>query len=353
MLPYFLVFIWIGCCAILGTQRWSPLTSFGLWLLFTLFIGLRIEVGTDWDNYLGQFQDQVAASLDEVISLREPGYALVNWVSARFDWDIYGVNIICAGFFSAGLVRYCRRQPSPWLALALSYPYLVVAVAMGYSRQGVAIGLELMALLALERDRLLSFLAVISLAASFHFSALSILFFPIGTARRRLVPGRAAVYLLLFLVSGIGFCLAVLSGLFDYYRSSYIDAEYGAQGAFLRMGLCLLAALVFFWNRRSFFIAPQQRRLYSLIASLTIVASIALPLSPSSTAIDRIALYLLPLQVFVGSRLPFCRVLGLNPFTWHCLLVLLSLAVLSVWFLFAANASFWLPYRNLLFEGML
>jgi hypothetical protein len=68
----------------------------------------------------------------------------------------------------------------------------------------------------------------------------------------------------------------------------------------------------------------------------------------SSTAVDRLALYLIPLQLFVGSRLPDTRLFDLDPETWKQLLVLFSLAVLLVWLLFASHARFWLPYRNLL-----
>ena len=115
----------------------------------------------------------------------------MNWISARLGWDIYGVNLICGGLFSAGLVRYCRSKPYPWLALSLAFPYLGIVVAMGYSRQGVAIGLELFALLALERDRLLHFVVWIGLAATFHASALTMLVLPLATIKRSLAGGQA------------------------------------------------------------------------------------------------------------------------------------------------------------------
>ena len=41
--------------------------------------------------------------------------------------------------------------------LCLSIPYLVIVVAMGYSRQGVAIGVMMPGLLAFERGRLRPF----------------------------------------------------------------------------------------------------------------------------------------------------------------------------------------------------
>jgi len=81
---------------------------------------------------------------------------------------------------------------------------------------------------------------------------------------------------------------------------------------------------------------------------LAVGAAIALPTFASSTVIDRLALYLIPLQIFVGSRLPDSRLFGIDPSSWAQLLILFSLAVLVIWLLFAVNASFWLPYRNLL-----
>jgi hypothetical protein len=68
----------------------------------------------------------------------------------------------------------------------------------------------------------------------------------------------------------------------------------------------------------------------------------------SSTAVDRLALYLIPLQLFVGSRLPDTRLFGIPPATWNQLLIAFSFAVLIVWLLFAGHSSAWLPYRNLL-----
>ena len=101
----------------------------------------------------------------------DPGYNALNWLFASQSWGIYGVNLVSAVIFSIGLVIFCRYQPRPWLALCLSIPYLVIVVAMGYSRQGVAIGLIMPGLIALERGRLLPFLLSMA-ATSFHSTAL-------------------------------------------------------------------------------------------------------------------------------------------------------------------------------------
>lgn len=48
-------------------------------------------------------------------------------------------------------MRFARSQPDPWLAVLVAVPYLVIVVAMGYSRQAVAIGILLAGLGRLER----------------------------------------------------------------------------------------------------------------------------------------------------------------------------------------------------------
>ena len=71
-----------------------------------------------------------------------------------------------------------------------------------------------------------------------------------------------------------------------------------------------------------------------------------LKLSPSSTAVDRVALYWIPLQLFVLSRLP--DALGLpnaaNSF-WVFVVVVYSAAVLLVWLVFGTFSYAWLPYQ--------
>lgn len=350
MLPYFLIWAWIGLMALTGRQRWGQLTSLAIWLVLTLLIGLRIEVGADWFNYLPKVEQQIGTSFDYPLSLSEPGYALSNWFSARLNWDIFGVNLICGGLFSAGLVCYCRQRPYPWLTLTLAFPYLVMVVAMGYSRQGVAIGLELFALLALERDRQLQFLAWLVFASTFHASALTMMILPLATLKRNLGRLNSLFRLLLLVGSGYGFYNAILSGSLESYQEAYLEAQYQSQGALIRVLLCVLPALAFLWNRREFPITQQQRSTYTLMSWLAVAAGIGLVVSPSSTAVDRVVLYLIPLQLFVGSYLPLLRLQGLSIAKWRQLLVLLSLSVLSVWLFFAAHASAWIPYRNLLLD---
>jgi hypothetical protein len=145
-----------------------------------------------------------------------------------------------------------------------------------------------------------------------------------------------------------GLYATVIAPDLDYYVEGYLEAEYQSQGALIRVVLSLLPALAFLPNRRRFQLQPGPLRIWSLISLLAIAAAFGLVLVASSTAVDRLALYVIPLQIFVGSRLPDVRLWGLAPDTWNLFLIAFSFAVLLVWLLFAKTSFAWLPYRNLL-----
>lgn len=349
MIPYFLSWSLLAGSSLGRPKRLVGSTLLLLLLFFTLLIGLRINVGGDWGNYLPYLERVADFTFNQILQEKEPGYALLNWWANRWGGGVFFVNTVCGLIFSTGLLAFCRAQPRPWLALTLAFPYLVVVVAMGYSRQGVAIGLEMLALLALERDRLLRFLGWIALAFTFHRTVLVLLVLPAATLSGSL---RFSQVIRLGLLAGAGFGLysAFLAPDVNYYVQGYIVSEYQSQGALIRVSLCLLPALAFLPNRRLFRLPPVSQRIWSLLSWLAVAAAIALFTVASSTAVDRLALYLIPLQIFVGNRLPETRLAGIAPSSWNELLILFSLSVLLVWLFYAKHAVVWLPYRNLLLE---
>ena len=347
MLPYLLswgVFANAG----LGTSRRiadSNLLALGAFL--TLLIGLRDQVGGDWFNYLEYIDRSFGLPFAEVFLEKEPGYVLLNWIGANWGGGVFLVNTICGLLFSIGLLLFCRAQPRPWLALCLAFPYLVTVVAMGYSRQSVAIGLEMLALLELQNNKLLRFLGWIALAATFHRTVLVLLVLPAFTLSGSL---RFSQLIRLGLLAGVAYGLysAVIESDLNYYVQGYLEAEYQSQGALIRVALCGLPAVAFLLNRRRFQLIPDVQRIWTLLSLMAVAAAIGLFTVASSTAVDRLALYLIPLQLFVGSRVPHTCLFNISQGSWNQLLILFSLAVLLVWLFFAANSTYWLPYRNLL-----
>lgn len=349
MAPYWILWLLVaaGCFNSDEGERWDLQESLLLWLAGTLAIGLRFEVGGDWGNYFGYLDRQEGANLADALLSSDPAYELLNWFAVNVGGGLTLVNLVCAAIFAAGLVLFCRAQPRPWLALAVAVPYLVIVVAMGYSRQAVAIGLAMPGLLALERGRVLPFIAWIAAATTFHSTALVLLVFAVP-----LILGDNLVdaALRVGLLAGAAFGLfnSFLAERVEYFQSGYLDAGYQSEGALIRVVMNLLPALLLLLVRDDLRLRPEQRKLWLWMALSAVALAGWLLVSPSSTAVDRIGLYLIPLQLFVAARLPDAEPFGIDRDSWPLLLLLFSGAVLFVWLNFAGHSQYWLPYRNLL-----
>jgi len=303
-------------------------------------IGLRHEVGGDWWNYLGHIE-MVAAPLQEALSEGDPAYSLLNWLAAETGLGVYFVNTVCAVLFAWGLVAFCRAQPRPWLALVVAVPYLVTVVAMGYTRQGTAIGLAMLGLVALSDRKTLRFVVFVVLAAAFHKSAVILMPLAIlaGTKRRIWTAFWVGLSSLLFYV-------LLLQESVEVLKINYLEAEYQSQGAAIRVAMNAVPAVLFLWFRRRFVMPQEERTFWIWMSLVALVFVVLLAVLPSSTAVDRVALYWIPLQLFVLSRLPDAigKPNGLNSLLVKGV-VAYSAAVLFVWLFFADHAFAWLPYQ--------
>lgn len=304
-------------------------------------IGLRHEVGGDWSTYLDHIEMVTNVSWQDALIQGDPAYSLLNWVAAETKLGIYFTNTVCAALFSWGLVVFCRAQPRPWLALVVAVPYLVTVVAMGYTRQGVAIGLAMLGLVALSDRKLLRFVIFLALAATFHKSAMILMPLAVlaGTKRR--------LWTLMWVcVATVLFYGLLLEKYVETLKSGYLEAQYQSQGAAIRVAMNAVPAALFLWYRRRFEMQPADRTFWTWMSIGALAFVILLVVSPSSTAVDRVALYWIPLQLFVLSRLP--NAIG-NPKgenkQWVNAVVAYSAAVLFVWLFFAQTAFAWLPYQ--------
>ena len=108
-----------------------------------------------------------------------------------------------------------------------------------------------------------------------------------------------------------------------------------------------IPAIIFLSFRNSFALNGAAKDLWTGVSILALVLLFLYFISPSSTAVDRIGLYLIPLQLFVMSRLP--DVFGVygarNPII-NYLIIMYSLLVLFTWIFFSSNAQNWIPYKS-------
>jgi hypothetical protein len=357
LLPYIILFAFFALGALLlrpepeaaagqggEAATFEPVPQAGLapvmlWLgslLTALLIGLRYEVGADWSNYEAFFRRAGRADLGEILALDDPAYQLLNWVAQQLDLRIWSVNLVCGAIFSWGLFRFARSQPFPWLVAVVAIPYLVTVVAMGYSRQAVAMGLLMGGIASIIRGgSLVRFVGFAVLAALFHQTSILVLPLVIFAAPRNR---------LLTLIGGLGLIYGLYSTLLaqdvDRLVRGYIEAAYSSQGALIRVLMSLVPGLFYFALRRKLAFSPFEYKLWGLHSWAAVALLVAYYLSPSSTAVDRIALYIIPLQLAIMARLPLAfPVSGIR-----LAVVGYALAILLVWLNFAAHARYWVPY---------
>ncbi len=352
MWPYWLMFA-LAALAALSARR-HPMDAVtglrsveldGTWitavLVMAALIGLRFEVGADWNNYVSHVFYAQNAPFASVLEGKDPGYQLLNWISAQMGWDILGVNLIGGAVFSIGLAVFCLSLPRPWLALAVSVPYLIIVVAMGYNRQGVALGLVMLGLVALGRRRTGWFLFWVVLGATFHKSAVIMLPIAALSATRN----RYWTALWVGVVSVAAYFLLLDDAVESLVRD-YVDAQYESQGTMIRLLMNAIPAFILLLWRRRFEFSAAEAVLWQWFAIISLAMLGLFLVSPSSTAVDRVALYMLPLQLVVFAHLPDVLSHRFRPKVALVVGVLgYYAAVQFVWLNFASHAIDWLPYR--------
>jgi hypothetical protein len=310
-------------------------------LLLTLVIGYRFHVGGDWGNYLRQLQYARYQDVSAAMQLEDPAYGLLNLLASRQDWGIAGINLVCALLFTIGLLVFCRSLPRPWLALAIAMPYLVTVVAMGYTRQSVALGFAMLGMVSLSRRQVRWFVFWVICAATFHKSA--VLLLPIAA----LAATRNRYWIALWMaVISLGAYAIFLDRSMSTFYTNYVESQYQSQGAIVRTAMNFVPAVIYLVYGRRFRLPPVDANLWRWFSIFSILLFAAAMLAAATTAVDRIALYMLPLQLVIFTHLPDALGRrGKSNQGWVSLVIAYYACVLFVWLNYATNARYWLPYR--------
>jgi len=312
--------------------------------IFAVLIGLRDEVGGDWVNYLPMFENISTWDFAWAAESKDVGYVLLNWLVAQVGGGIYAVNLVCASIMMIGTFHFCRNLPNPWLALLVAVPYMLIVVGMGYTRQAVALGCAMFGLVSLNKGRTLSFVACMVFGATFHSSG--VLLIPIaGFASSRQRIWRGIWIVAAFVIAYV----LLLQSETDVLWASYITSnQMHSYGAVERVLMNVVATIPLFLFGKRLVENPQTRRLWMVIAALALVC---LPfVFVASTAVDRLALYLLPLQLFVFSHLPNLTRNATARTGIVAGIVAYYAAVQFVWLNYAVERHGWVPYHFMSFE---
>jgi hypothetical protein len=255
-------------------------------------------------------------------------------------WGVYGTNLAYGAIFSLGLIAFCRAQPRPLLALAVAVPYLVVVVAMGYSRQGVAIGLAFFALLALAERNTVKFVIFVAIAALFHKTAVVLIpIAALASTKRKIwtavwVGATAVLMYYLYLEESAETLVA-----------GYIEAQYGIRGRGDPGGDECGAGAAVFAQPQALSPRPCELALWTWIS---LIALVFVPILVPVALLDRGrpggAVFHPDPDVRV-SRLPDALWRGKHRLAVRGGVAIYYGLVMFVWLNYATHSKYWLPYQ--------
>ena len=352
MIPYWaLFFMFVAGTLFSGVETSRPQSRLLLRaaaIIAILMIGLRFRVGGDWGQYLRIFRQISLVDLGQAFSFpnSDPAYSILNWAASQVGLGIWFVNLVCGAALVAGIMSIAVRQPNPWLVFVAAVPYLIIVVGMGYTRQSAAIGFTMMAINSMLDRRIVKALVLTMIAALFHQTAV-ILVPIIGIA---LSHNRVLTVIL-------SACLAVLlyhflvSARIDAMSRNYLGAQLDSSGTMVRLVITLVPATIFLLSQRHFGFDPEAKQVWRALSLAALCAAVAFRFIPSSTVVDRLALYLIPVQLVVLARVPWA--FGGKPdgrLLLMMLVIMYCAAIQFVWLNYAVNAYAWVPYRFYLFS---
>jgi hypothetical protein len=322
-------------------------------LILVFLIGYRQWTGGDWGNYYHQFsQIDDVTLINYIFSGRYSGEYAFNtlfWLGHQFG-DFYSTNTLFAAISFYALYQFAKNQPYFWLTITLAVPFFIVIMVMGYTRQGLALSILMLAILDLAKGKPLRYLAWVALATGLHNSAFvfAILSLPYFI---RMSQYRVIGLMILFPAAlfGMGTLESYVAIKVQHYivEAGYEGSYMSSSGALIRILINAAAGAAFFYYRKQWqTVFPNDYPVWQLLSIATLV-SIPLLFVASSTSVDRMALYLLMLQLAVWPRIIYLSS-AKNRKTLMLGCITAYGGILVIWLNYADNVWMWLPYRHYL-----
>ena len=342
MFPYIITAGLLALLAVLG----KPYREIRViwWLVFVLlivFVGLRHNVGMDWNNYLGMHSAVGQRDFIEALEVTEPGYAILIYIGNLLDGQIYVTNILAGSISLVGLMLFARRSPNPFMALAYAFPYLIVVMFMSGARQATALGVIFVMYAYWDRLGIVGKTLLVLLATMFHTSAIIFLSF---VALGMRISNALKVFMASVFTS-ISIYYLVNAGRSTVYQRYFEEAADAASGAAFHVALVAIPAAAYFIfpsARDKLFPTPFLRHL-AFAALLTVL------LIPFSTiTASRLSTYWFPMAVWVWASLPLAFGHNVRALV-KLVLALVTIFITWAWLSLSNSSTAWLPYENAIF----
>lgn len=315
----------------------SLIIDISMILIITLILGLRVDVGADWLEYIRVYGIYKYDSF--IFNQIEFGFKTINVVASTYDFGFSFVIITTTFLFITFTIFGCRLcRVNPYLFLALIFPYYVVMSGMNYLRQSLGISVFIVYVALLLRSYKISSILMLLLGMSFHKSILIFSFLSFLQVKIRYI----VIFGLPIVIFGVATQLQSYTDL--YFNSSH----YSSAGFLLRYMYVLVSCFIY-----CYLISENEseyRWRYVIVLGTVIVAIISIF---STTAADRIAYYFIVLNTLfilrVLSQINFKK--GIVNFVIFTLLITSQLAFL-IWANLGYIASYYI-FKHAIFSELI
>lgn len=169
----------ICLCEIKKSKRNNAIFLFIVSVTMIVLSYLRADtVGIDYQQYAAYFTQVHDGGWSFLISDAnayriEPGFSLFNYVVSLFTGDVH-IFMLCVAIFTITLTavllyKYC---PIPWMGMFVFVSFGFFGNSLSFIRQSMAIAIYLFAVHYLKERKLLPYVIIVLLAASFHKATL-------------------------------------------------------------------------------------------------------------------------------------------------------------------------------------
>ncbi|MGF7404804.1 EpsG family protein [Campylobacter concisus] len=344
---YFVIFAYISTFLVLDLTkflRFNKIALVVLYLFLILFIGARYEIGGDWNYYLYEmFYKDARADL---------GYEILSLIGKNISaqYGIIFVNLCCAFLFLSCFFFIVTRFRYPFAGLLVAFPYSITIVAMGYTRQSVAIGFGLVAMYFMARNHNFKSMIFILIGGLFHKSiAILLIFLPLLYLRQ--VDIKKVYMGIVFFIVLVLICFKfdIFAGYISKIKFLYLSDIHYSKGGFIRIAIHIIPLILYIFMRKD--IKNRNNINYILFDELSILIVVAMFLSIFlSTLVDRLGLYFIFFDIVIFSI--FLERLEIKlKFTLVFLIIIENFLIFYVWYNYSFYAiHYWQPYKNFFLE---
>ena len=230
MVIYYLIFLILSLLSFNEIYNPKPINIYSfiiLSLIFSVFIGLRNEIGCDWYGMKNLFEKSLtplnsSLTVIEYLKFKEIGYTFLSLIIKNIGGNIYLLNFVFSLFFVLPFLKFCSTFKRPFLAILVSFPYLITVIGLGTIRQSIAIAFFMVCINELKHLRFYKYYFYNLIGILFHYSSFIFLFLPLSININKIFKLKKNIKFLSILIILIPILFFVINNYFIELINKYL-----------------------------------------------------------------------------------------------------------------------------------